>query len=186
MNFSEANHCVEPLKFTLAVERYKGDYETAELMPEVLRSQMDSQLNAEWKEIIHTFVLVGSPLEINVPGEARDRLLKTPCGAYGSPELFDGLLKSCKELMQENSYLNFVQQARMAYNASQGCQSPETDVFSGGSSPTLTYAALDCTTNDSVAFSCPTNGSQKTPNSTWHRMSKHFGLRKKNRGSVAA
>jgi hypothetical protein len=167
--YSETNHCVEPLEFTLAVERYCADYEAAMLMPEVLRSEMDDQLCSQWKHILYTFVHVGSPMEINVPGDVRDRLLRTPCGAYGSPELFEGLVRSCKELMQENSYLNFVQATRQHFvDDIRKCPSPGTEVFNG-----------------EYSIECADDHNHKPPTSSWLRMSKHFTLRRKNRGPVA-
>lgn len=108
MAYLSQNHCLETLEFTLEAKRYRETYEA--LADRAGADGPESQhLCMLWQRLLMAYILPGSPREINLSSEVRDRLL-----AYRdvtippAPETLDSAVKRIHELMEESIFLPFL------------------------------------------------------------------------------
>lgn len=113
MAYLSQNHCLETLEFTLEAKRYRESYEALAdrcgvdgLAPETPESRHLCML---WQRLLMAYILPGSPREINLSSEVRDRLLAyRDVTVPPAPGTLDSAVKRIHELMEESIFLPFL------------------------------------------------------------------------------
>ncbi len=109
MAFLSQNHCLETLEFTLDASRYQQTYYSSPVTPPIPGSEPADKLITYWDRLINAYIRPGSPREVNLVGEERDRLLRIP-NKYTppAPEALDRAVYKITELMRESVLAPFL------------------------------------------------------------------------------
>jgi len=113
MAYLSTNHCLETLEFTTAAKRYGERYRTVSRQigesPIYSECQQTQQLRMLWQRLLNAYVIPGSPREINLSYEVRDRLLEyANADAPPQPEILEPALRRMHDLMEESIFIPFL------------------------------------------------------------------------------
>jgi len=111
--YLSTNHCLETLEFTMAVKRYGEDYRAVSRQigesPIYSECQQTQKLRMLWQRLLNAYVIPGSPREINLSYEVRDRLLEyATADTPPPPEILEPARRRMHDLMEESIFIPFL------------------------------------------------------------------------------
>lgn len=187
------NYCAETLEFLMEANRYRESYHNVshqldELTP-CTNSMQIHDLCMLWRRLVSTYIVPGSPCEINLPSEARDGLFQfADATTPPPPETLDPAVRRMCNLMEESIFIPFLISRASSYSVIQGsstntgsCSPILTD--DPGSMPLRSVADTPVSPFTPTPFSdlnLQTNDNLKSRTKlTWKKIRFKFGFKKK-------
>ncbi|PWY89223.1 regulator of G protein signaling superfamily [Aspergillus heteromorphus CBS 117.55] len=113
VEYLSQNHCSEALEFLVETDHYKKTYYASRQPHDesnlFLSDSELEQLMVLWRQLLALYISNGSPREINVTGEDRQRLIElTNATSPPSPRLIDPIVQSTYDLLETSIFIQFL------------------------------------------------------------------------------
>ncbi|KAJ5201448.1 uncharacterized protein N7498_006111 [Penicillium cinerascens] len=121
LDFLIHNHCVETLDFISEANAYPTIYNTYWSSPEHSVIVRDPTLvGTQWEDLMKTYIMPGSPSEINLPAYIREELLAILDVTVSppSPEQLDSAINHAYEILIEDALIPFIRSFHLSDNPS--------------------------------------------------------------------
>lgn len=147
LDFLTRNHCTETLDFISEAKAYPTIYNTHWASPENSVIVQDPTLvGTQWVALMETYILPGSPSEINLPAYIREQLLGilNVTVSPPSPEQLNSALNHAYEILTEDALIPFIRSFQLSDNRSiaSGPFPTSTLYYSNRRSSSLDWSAL--------------------------------------------
>lgn len=141
LDFLIQNHCTESLDFISEAKAYPTIYNTHWSSPENRVIVRDPTLvGAQWEALMKTYILPGSPSEINLPAYIREQLLGILDVTVSppNPEQLDSAINHAYEILTEDALIPFIRSFQLSENPSRLSGNVPTSTFPTSTFPTST------------------------------------------------
>lgn len=155
MTYITENYCAETLEFLLEAKRYRESYHNVthqldELTPCTV-SMQNHNLCMLWRRLVSTYIVPGSPCEINLPSEVRDCLFQfADATTPPPPETLDPAVRRMCNLMEESIFIPF-----LISRASSCSVMPPLDIPGGDLSETMQGSLINTVSSSPTLTSAP-------------------------------
>lgn len=147
LDFLTQNHCTETLDFISEAKAYPTIYNTHWASAENSVIARDPTfVGTQWETLMKTFILPGSPSEINLPAYIREQLLGILDVTVSppSPEQLDSAINHAYDILTEDALIPFIRSFQLSDNRSiaSGYFPTSTLYYSNRRSSSLDWSAL--------------------------------------------
>lgn len=152
--FLRSNHCLESLEFYLDVKKYAREA-SANDKPDSTRT--NNKLHKLWKQIIHTYISIDAPKELNITDDHKRKLTDlAACEASppSEPSVINQVLEFAIETIRDGVYPQFVNEQSFYYilcarkNYSGESDTSEASVNGSGAESCSCYVTVDTESQD--------------------------------------